>query len=319
MQVLLKGHALAACSSVISFRNLTASRIVLVVALAGTLCAASQEETRAAINTADAFREGIAANNLGLGFFMAGNFALAEKYYLKAASLFRETGDRRMDRRITANLATLYLETGQISKAERTIKPFVPDDRHAFAQDIDDAMLLIDLASVRMRQHRLEDAERLLQTVVKAIEGGRDDVSRETLGNALNNLGDLYSQADRLPEAAIYARRALEVFEAMPSPYRRNSVKALANLGVIAAIRKQYAESAELFQRSAELAESELGAGHPVLGEVLVRYAAILHLLKRDREAREVAQRANSIQTNSRRENALGYTVEAATLSARRR
>jgi tetratricopeptide (TPR) repeat protein len=259
--------------------------------------------------------EGIAADDLALLYQRHGDYALAERYYLVALSFLRKLNDRRMEHRVALNLASLYLEIGQPSKAENLLRPFIPEESHPSPADADDAVLLSDLASVSLSQHRLADAERLFQTVVDFLEKRHDPESDHIRANAMNNLAGVFVLSGRISKGAAISHRALQVFEALPPEYAGDLVKGLANLAMITARLGESFESEELYRRAIATSETELGPEHPLLGTILARYAVFLRGMRRNDEARKAQQRAKEIQLKSQHENILGYTVDVSALS----
>ena len=278
-------------------------RCISVILLAGTLFGAAN----------DTAYQAITANNLAMLYQGQGDFALSEKYYIEALAISRKSKDTRLEQLSAQNLAALYLETGQPSKAENLLRPFIPEDSHV---DADNAVLLSDLGSIRVHQNRLADAERLLRAVIRFLEDRRDIASRETCAIALNNLAEVFSLSGRLPQAVAYTRRALAIFESLPHGDTGNLIRGLVNLAVTTASSGDSTESAELFQRAIAASESALGPDHPLLGEILTRYAHFLRLTKRNAEARKIEHRARQIQIHSQRENSLGYTIDVNALAA---
>jgi tetratricopeptide (TPR) repeat protein len=260
--------------------------------------------------------QGITANDLALLYQRHGDFVLAEKYYLIALSFFRRSNERYMDRRTVGNLASLYLELGQASKTENLLRPFIPDDAHPSAIDADDAILLSDLASIRVRQKRLGDAERLFHAVIDFLGDRHDAESEEIRGNVMSDLAEVYYLSGRLSEAVAHGRLAVNIFETLPYEYAGNVVRGLVNLAMFTMRSGESYESAELFRRAIATSEAALGPEHPLLGEVLARYAVFLRGTKRNAEARKIERRAQKIQTKSRRENFLGHTVEVGALAS---
>jgi tetratricopeptide (TPR) repeat protein len=257
--------------------------------------------------------QAITANNLALLYHHHGDFVLSEKHYLAALSISRGSNDRRMEQLSAENLASLYLEIGQTSKAANLLRPFIPDDIHV---DADNVVLLTDLGSIRVRQNRLDDAERLLRAVIRFLEDRHDVANQDAWANALNNLAAVFSLTGRLPEAVVYSRRALTIFENLPQGYADDLVRGLVNLAVVTASADVSSESAELFRRAIATSESALGPEHPLLAEVLTRYAQFLRIMKRNADARKAEQRARQIQTKSPHENSLGYTIDVNALAA---
>ena len=106
--------------------------------------------------------EGASSNDLGQLYFIEGKFAMAENLFLRALERFREADDEARKGRVAANLSTLYLETGQTTKAENTIRPYL-DLPAGAVQKLDWAILESNLGSIRAQQKRPQEAEDSLE------------------------------------------------------------------------------------------------------------------------------------------------------------
>ncbi len=266
----------------------------------------------------DAGYQGVTSNSLAILYQQQGDLDLAERHYLAAVSFFRRMTDRSMDRTITANLANLYLDIGQISKAERLVRTCLPDEAHPSAEERDEPLMLSDLGSIRARQRRFGEAESLFRQVIDLVDGKQDTGSQALRANALGNLSELYYLTRRLPEAARSGRRALTIYEALPKDASGGMIKALTNLAVITATSGARSEAADLFRRAIALSESTLGPDHPLYGAVLARYAMYLRRINDKGAARKVEEHARQIQAKSQQRNHLGNTVEVSDLRPRR-
>ena len=266
----------------------------------------------------DAVYQGVTSNRLAILYQQQGDLDLAERHYLAALSFFRRTTDRSLDRTITANLANLYLDIGQISKAERLVRTCLPDEAHPSAEERDEPVMLSDLGSIRARQQSFSEAEQLFRQVIDLVDGRPDTGSRAIRGNALANLSELYYLTRQMPEAAAASRRALNIYEALPPDASGGMIKALTNLAVITATSGARSEAADLFRRAIALCESTLGPDHPLYGAVLARYAIYLRRINDKGAARKVEEHVRQIRAKSRQRNHLGNTVEVSDLRPRR-
>jgi tetratricopeptide (TPR) repeat protein len=259
--------------------------------------------------------QGITANDLALLYDRHGDFVLAEKQYLIALSFFRQSNESQMSRHTAANLASLYLELGETTKAENLLRSFISENVLTSSADMNDAILVSDLASVRVRERRLPEAERLFRSVIDFLRDRREPEVEEIRANIMSNLAEVCYLGGRFSEATANGRIAVEIFQTLPRIYAGNIVRGLANLATINMRSPDPGESEDLFLRAISVSETALGPDHPLLGEVLARYAVFLRTWKRNAEARRIALRAEKILTKSRRNNFLGQTVEVGTLA----
>jgi tetratricopeptide (TPR) repeat protein len=261
-----------------------------------------------------ALYQGMTAYALATHYQQHGDRDLEINAYLTARYHFRRAEDRKMDRIMTACLASLYLEIGQLSKAESLVRTFLPDEAHPSAEERADPVMLSDLASIRTRQRRFAEAEQLFRQVVDFVDRREDIGSLEVCANALANLSELHYFAGRMSDAAASAREALRIYEGLAENEPAGLIKALANLAVITASASETSEADDLFRRAIALCESRLGPQHPLHGTVLSRYAVYLRRTNRKGEARKVEAKARQIFVMSRDRNRLGGTVEVGEL-----
>jgi tetratricopeptide (TPR) repeat protein len=258
----------------------------------------------------------ITLNDLGILCQELGRFVDAEKLFLQSLAVLerRYNPTDRAVVRAAANLVSLYLETEQITKAETILLPLIPS-QEGVPSGPDGSILLSDLASVRVRQGRLETAELLFRKVIDALDKNPEQESREELAIAMTDLSEVYQEARRFPEAPDWADRARRIVDAIPNPLPKVVIKTLNNLAEISAESGKPAEAAPLFIQAIHFTETTLGPEHPTLGEVLRNYAVFLRQTKNRGEARKIEKRASEILKRSSRENLEGYTIEASALA----
>jgi len=244
----------------------------------------------------------------------AGRFADAEKNYRRAAALAASSGDHRIALHIASNLATLYLETGQLSRAEHTLAPF-SDSTNSSPLNADSATLLSNLAAIRASQHRYPEAEIRFRQVIDGLASARDDETLLTRAIALGNLSGVLVHTDRRAEAAGLARQSLAILESVGiDKVPELVIKARTNVALFDAADGNAVAAEGLFQSVVHEAEAAFGPDSYLVGTVLRSYAEFLHQQKRRRDAHQVEERSARILAPYTRENALGSTVEASTL-----
>jgi tetratricopeptide (TPR) repeat protein len=256
--------------------------------------------------------QGVSAHALGQLYFTEGRFAMAEILFLRAMAVLRQFGDRSLDRRIAANLSTEYLETGQTSRAENIIERYM-DSTDAGA-DLDGAVLLSNLAAVRLRQRRFSESENLSRRVIDALASRSDSDSRIIRADAMGNLAAVLSTTQRRSEAEDCSHQALAILEDFANTNPVNFIKALVNVSEFRVAAGDSAGARALLERAIGTYESVFQSDQELLGLLLRRYAAVLRREKRSVEARRAEQRAARILSASEHENHLGYTVEVSSL-----
>jgi len=251
--------------------------------------------------------EALRLDALGGQYLKQGRLAESEKSYLSAMAAARRSNDRRAQRRIAGNLATLYLETGQITRAEQWILPFTLDPE----RDLGSVVLLSDLGSVYAFRAQYQDAERQFRRVLEILEDKSEPASLRIRASTMSNLASLLAQTHRVRDGAAYVRQALQTLETIPDSGNPDSlVKTLINLALFTAQANQPKEAEALFRRAIGTAESAFGSGSRLFGEALDRYGKFLRLQRRNREAGPVEERSRRILSANQRENALGHSIE---------
>ncbi len=253
---------------------------------------------------------------LGSMYARIGRFADAERCYLRAAASAASSEDRWIDRRIAANLSALYLETGQLTRAEHAIERFTENADNG-TLDRDGATLLNNLGSIRVYQRRYTEAEGLFRSVIDGLAGVLDGDGPQIRAMAMGNLSEVLVRMNRTKEAAEFARASLAILESVGTDTIPDAVvKATANVALFAAGAGRGGEAEVLFHKAIREAEAAFGPGSYLVGTVLHSYSLFLRHENRRREARKAEDRSARILAANARENLLGFTVEAGTLGA---
>jgi arylsulfatase A-like enzyme/thioredoxin-like negative regulator of GroEL len=128
-------------------------------------------------------------------------------------------------------LARIALEGGDLALAEREAQAATSDEPSK-------PRAMVTLAQVRMRQGRMEEATRILESTRNEARTRQMRVEHLEL-----TLGDIYAKTDRLPQAEQAFRAEIAAFPA--------NLTAYANLAVVLVIQKRFDEIDPLFEAMA--------------------------------------------------------------------
>ena len=253
--------------------------------------------------------EGMSANELGQLYFAEGQLAMSENLFLRALARFREIGDLAKQGRSAANLSTAYLEMGQFSKAEDTIRPYLGTLRGI--ERLDWAILSSNLGCVRAQQGREGEAEKLFRAVIDDLESMSDRDSKIMRAVAMDDLATLLAKTRRQAEGEALANRSLAILESSGGSLPANLIRAQTNVAEFKILVGDMEGAAALLERAIALYKSAFSTDQQLLGQVLSRYATVLRAKKKNAEARKIERMAARILSEFQRQNHLGYTVEA--------
>jgi len=142
---------------------------------------------------------------------------------------------------------------------------------------------------------RFEEAVRLVRGAIQKSRQ-RGEASHRIAGE-LNDLGTIYHDMDRLPEAARCYMEAVTLLKSGGQDPRM-LMTALENLAGLRLVEKRYSAAERLYREAGQLAASEFGEKSPQLGQVLSGLAECRLSTGRYREARENSDQALKILEN---------------------
>ncbi len=119
------------------------------------------------------------------------------------------------------------------------------------------------------------------------------------VGNALNNLAELYRSQGRLAEAEPLYKRSLSVYEKALGPDHPDVGTSLNNLAAMYRSLGRTTEAEPLYKRSLALREKALGADHPAVGSSLNNLALLYQSQGRYAEAEPLYKRSLSISVSA--------------------
>jgi tetratricopeptide (TPR) repeat protein len=245
-----------------------------------------------------------------------GNYASAESAYRRALKAAEATGRGKSSPAYTLpleNLATLYAETGQPTRAERLarealalVSEFNPPDQVALA------MAQSCLATITDMIGKHGEAIRLATAALEVLE--RHDVAwpqtvatLNTLGTAVFTSGD-YTQCERL------FLKALATIEKYGGPDHPLVTRVLTNLSALALHAGRREEAGQRLTRALTVAESRLGVQHPMYGTILAWYARYLRETGDKQRAKTLEAQSSQIMRENGRRNGLGSVIDVTAL-----
>jgi CHAT domain-containing protein/Tfp pilus assembly protein PilF len=149
------------------------------------------------------------------------------------------------------------------------------------------ATAMDDLGDLYGLEGRFDDGERLLKQGLKLLEQtyGANVQTAPNYDKILNDMGNLYKDAGRLPEAEAALNRAIVVGRAKSGEDHPNVASAMGNLAVVLEHETRFAEAEDLYKRTLAVDEKIFGPNHPVTAVALNNLASVYSHQGRSQEA----------------------------------
>ncbi|MGC1121802.1 MAG: CHAT domain-containing tetratricopeptide repeat protein [Candidatus Methanofastidiosia archaeon] len=205
-------------------------------------------------------------NNLGVLYQQIRNPSKAEKVWLEALQRYKasRTGLQEDTSHYVAvldNLANLYLDNGEYFKAEKMLKKALKIRRSNFQEDasrhsLEIAATLNDLGVICSKIDRSYRAEVLYREALSFYEKSQDAAG---IAMVLSNLGNLYTDMDRLSQARTHLKKALKMRRTLVMEnhheYDSDLAETLNNLAILYKKMMKFKESEKKFQDALEICE----------------------------------------------------------------
>jgi tetratricopeptide (TPR) repeat protein len=244
-----------------------------------------------------------------------GQLREASQMYSRALGIFtRKAPDSRALTEVVIGLSSVYLQGGEISKAQSLIQRFLSKD--AAHLPLETAMLLANLGCALTAQGDLRQAELKFEEVLAMLE--KDGTEQILIVKTLDNLASIDRATGRISDAHENSQRARSRLSEIKNPPPDLVIKTLANAGGIAMLDRKWEESQHFYSQAFTLCEETFGPNHYLLAPILQGYSQALSHLNHKSEARRAKKRSEAILDRFRRENMLGLAVDARILSESR-
>ena len=204
--------------------------------------------------------EALANKNIGLGFYMQGEFTEALRYWEPAIELYEELGNDQLVTNLQSNMGAIYLTTGKFVEAMELFLPALK-----MAEELQDSTristLLLNIGVIYSESPGTYDEA--LVYYHRAIEMGEalGDLDITGLGNT--NMGEIYVEKEEYDSALYYFEKSLTILT--------SGIDIASVLNLMASVYSEKGEysRALTFQRDAlELARKE-NAQREIVGILL--------------------------------------------------
>lgn len=245
-----------------------------------------------------------------------GRVMQAEHAYEKARSLLGEHSTDAMRRilwfRITSNLASMYMESGQTGKAERLVEVLLKRD---VPEGEDAGRFKGTQASLLMVRGRHKDAEKLFLSL---LEHWRQHGNAKEMAVVLNNLGVLAIRRGDPRTAAVKLGQSLEMWNKAVGANHPAVLSASANYGYALLLAGRKEQAAALIEKSLAVARTVHGEGTPITAHLATLWAEALRATGRGKEASRAKAEAERMSSALSASDPSRHTVDVLDLVRQR-
>jgi tetratricopeptide (TPR) repeat protein len=232
----------------------------------------------------------------GLKAFVVGNYADAERYFLRVVEISRATRSGSSDLSFDLNsLAEVYRIRRRWAEAQPLYEEALSILRSIAGSERQTAGVLQNLAFVQNSEGKSSEAERTLQ---KALTNAEKSVGRNGLAYAsiLDQLGKLYAGQRKIRKAERMIKESLRIRERYVGPEDPWIEVSLNSLAVLLQFQGKPRQAEPLLRRSLQLIERALGPDHPDVADLLFNLSQLHKELGRYEEAQACLRRALEIR-----------------------
>jgi serine phosphatase RsbU (regulator of sigma subunit)/tetratricopeptide (TPR) repeat protein len=150
----------------------------------------------------------MANKNIGLGYYMQGEYTEAFRYWEPAMELYEELGDRQMVANLMSNMGAIYYTSGKNLEAMELWIPALK-----IAEEISDSTristLLMNIGVIYSERPSTHDSA--INYYFRAIEMGEALGDQHMVGVTTINLGEVYLEKEEFDSALFYFEKALTI------------------------------------------------------------------------------------------------------------
>jgi tetratricopeptide (TPR) repeat protein len=256
----------------------------------------------------------ILLNNLGSVYYELGRHRDARNLFERSLVMWRDLGetDTTAVTRTLNNLGAVYLKLHLLQKAEETLTQAsaLEEKLSGNRDDVRVARAWASLGQVYQAERRWADAENLFRKAL-AVREREQGPNHRDVASALNNLAVLLQDSKRFEEAEPLLERALRIWEDRLGSDHPLVAAASHNLAVLYTQVGRTREAETYFKRAIRIASVALPPDHPNTAAYMDSYAVLLRRLGRKDEAGRLEKSAKLARERYRRNNLIGYTVDA--------
>jgi CHAT domain-containing protein/Tfp pilus assembly protein PilF len=197
-----------------------------------------------------------------------------------------------------ASLGGLARDQESYNDAERYFERALAGlQRSPNASPVEVATAMDNLGDLYGLEGRFDDGERLLKQGLNLLDQayGANAERAPNYDKILNDLGNLYKDAGRLPEAEAALGRALTIGRANSGEDHPNVAASMGNLATVLERQSRFVEAEAFYKRTLVVYEKVFGPNHPVTAVGLNNLANVYADQNRPQEAAGLQQRVLSI------------------------
>jgi len=229
--------------------------------------------------------EALAYKNLGLGYYMKGEYTAALRNWEPSLKLFEELGDDKLVANLQSNMGAILLTTGKFVEAKELFLSALK-----MAEEMSDSLristLLLNIGLIYSETPGTYDEA--LSYYQRAIEMGEALGDLDIMGIGTINMGEIYVEKEEYDSALYYFDKSLNL---LTSPIDIASV--LNFIGSIYSENREYLKALNFYQDALELARKE-NAQRETVG-ILLGLASTYENLDNQTRAIEYYKEAESI------------------------
>lgn len=227
----------------------------------------------------------------------SGNFAVAEKRFTAAKTIYEETNltENLGYLKTLSNQGLLYATMGRYTQAEGFTVEALNIRKHKFGEnDIGIAASLNNYGVLHYNLGRYNESEKTFSQALSAIAAAQLKSSMP-YSLVLNNQAMLFQAIGRFEEAEASLKEAIEIAERLQSKKSKNHLKFLSNLALLYQLMGKYPE-AEMIYLSME---KRLGKTNPDYASMLSNQAGLYMLMGKQDKVENLLKNAATIYKNS--------------------
>ncbi len=260
-----------------------------------------------------------ALDAMGVFYDRIGNFVEAENCLTRSLAIWRSLlgAEHAAIASVINQLAALYLETGQIAKAERLdLESWIHRAKANDPTGYDRIHLIEHLAALQSMRGQFVESDGLYRQALDLLmERGASRSAEQAV--ALNNLGVVCLRSRRFDAAIEHLSRSLEIWTEVRGPGAPNTGMTSHSLAIAYQAVGRYDEAEPLLKKALAIAEKSFGPTSLRTAAVLDSYARFLRERKRTSEARRMESRMRQIMAEAGPGLPSRHTVDVTELSLR--
>lgn len=229
---------------------------------------------------------GYALKNVGLAYYIQGNFVEVLNYWLQSLEIFESIDDKLGISNLNNNIGAVHFNYGDDPKA---LEYYLESLKSAeeLGDQLRVATALMNIGAVYFNKPSTQD--KALDYYQRAVQISEQTGDLNAIGTARGNLGEVYMAQEAYPSALSNYQNALEALEKTGG----NTSIVLTNMGKAYAAQGEMEQAVDFHQKAVRIAEEK--QARQQLAEALIGLADTYRQMGNTTQALEDYQRAVAI------------------------